>query len=239
MNQNEDANSSRPSQENKDDSRSPIIQPFSKEDAHYAKQATQSAGSPSTRVDLEEPSKLPEVPFFAELGQKSFELFNRGFNSDVIKLDINSKTPFNIDFKAGGFTGINTANTFAYLESNHLFPTYGVLLSGKWNTDKVLLTEISIPNPRNKRLKLSINYAMPQPPLPRYFQIKGEVKTDRLAWNTEAELKAIPMVKLAGVFGLNGYYAGAQAGYFLKVCFSCIDSEQYKAAASSLLSKSF
>ncbi|CAH0387990.1 unnamed protein product [Bemisia tabaci] len=175
-----------------------------------------SQGSEKSSVFSIFSSKEKEIPpFFNQLGKQPYDLFHKGFASDLMKLEFDSKPVTDSDFKACGLCGINGSNIYGFVEGKKTLPYRGVEVAAKMNSDKVMLTEVSIPTLWDKA-KVSLQFTKPPSPLDQNFGIKGEMKTDHIALNGEAELVKMPLVKMSAVFGAGGLYGGAKSGYYFQ-----------------------
>lgn len=64
-------------------------------------------------------------PLFADLGRSGRDLFGKGYNFDVIKLDVKTKTRGGVEFNSGGVSHIDSGKVIGVLETKYKFTEYG------------------------------------------------------------------------------------------------------------------
>ncbi|KAL1464976.1 hypothetical protein WDU94_004574 [Cyamophila willieti] len=164
-------------------------------------------------------------PLYGDLGKHARDLFSKGYNIDVIKIDLKTKTDSGVEFNSGGVAQLESGKIFGTLESKYKAKNYaGLTFSEKWNTDNVLTTEVSSNIVDGARVAANTSFA-PQSG-DKTLKLSGEYKNSLAAVNLESEFKSLnPVVSAAGVLGYNGWLCG----YSLK-----FDSKDAKLKANRL-----
>lgn len=147
-------------------------------------------------------------PLYGDLGKHARDLFSKGYNIDVIKLDLKTKTSSGVEFNSGGVAKLESGKIFGTLESKYKVKSHsGLTFSEKWNTDNVLTTEVSSNIIEGARLAANTSFA-PQTG-DKTLKLSGEYKNSLAAVNVESEFKSLnPLLSCAGVLGYNGWLCG-------------------------------
>uniref|UniRef100_A0A0A9YBY0 Voltage-dependent anion-selective channel n=1 Tax=Lygus hesperus TaxID=30085 RepID=A0A0A9YBY0_LYGHE len=156
-------------------------------------------------------------PFFADLGKNSRDIFNKGYNFGLLKLDIKTRTETGVEFEIGGVQNLETKNVAGSLETKYKFKDFGISFSEKWNTDNVLQLEVAAAD-ICEGVKMSCMSIMTPSSdeekggTDKILRFKNEYKNAIMAVNLESDFKAGgPTLGVSGVFGLGGWLLGAIA----------------------------
>ncbi|OXA60197.1 voltage-dependent anion-selective channel [Folsomia candida] len=82
-------------------------------------------------------------PSYSDLGKSTRDIFSKGYHFGLFKLNCKASTVGGVDISTGGTHSLDEGKVFGDLETKYKFPAYGVTLTEKWNTDNLLVTEIS------------------------------------------------------------------------------------------------
>lgn len=147
-------------------------------------------------------------PTYGDLGKNARDVFGKGYHFGLWKLDVKTKTASGVEFSSGGVSNQETGKVFGSLESKYKLKEYGVTFTEKWNTDNVLVTEVTAQDIM-KGLKLSLDTSFkPQNP-DKSLRAKSEYKNQSVSINCDLDFKGgAPVVNAAAVLGYNGWLAG-------------------------------
>jgi len=153
-------------------------------------------------------------PVYADLGKQSRDVFNKGYHFGVAKLECKTKTSGGVEFTAGVNGNTDTGKVFGNLETKYKIKDYGASLTEKWNTDNLLVTEVSIQDPIVKGLKISFDTNFAPHTGQKSGKLKTEYKHEKAALNCDIDLPAGgPVVHASGVLGYNGWLVGYQTSF--------------------------
>lgn len=120
----------------------------------------------------------------------------------LVKLDLKTKTPAGVEFTVNGTSNNDTGRVAAALETKYLIKEHGLTLKEKWNTDNVLLTELSAEDNMVKGLKLSLNGTFAPQSGKKTASVKSQFKAENIHMNGDVDLDyAGPIFHGAGVLG--------------------------------------
>ena len=95
-------------------------------------------------------------PAYSDLGKNAKDVFNKGYNDGLWKLELKTKTDSGVEFTTSGNSQQETGKVSGGLETKYKVKEYGLTFSEKWNTDNTLASEVSVENQLVKGLKLSL-----------------------------------------------------------------------------------
>jgi len=153
-------------------------------------------------------------PCYADLGKQARDVFNKNYHFGLVKLDLKTKTPAGVEFTVNGTSNNDTGRVAAALETKYLIKEHGITLKEKWNTDNVLLTELSAEDNLVKGLKLSLNGTFAPQSGKKTASIKSQFKAENIHLNGDVDLDyAGPIFHAHGVLGYQGWLAGGQVSF--------------------------
>jgi len=82
-------------------------------------------------------------PTYADLGKASRDVFGKGYHFGIFKLDCKSTTNGGVEINSGGTHTLDEGKVSGSLETKYKVPSYGLTFSEKWNTDNILVTELT------------------------------------------------------------------------------------------------
>jgi voltage-dependent anion channel protein 2 len=146
---------------------------------------------------------------FADLGKASRDLFSKGFNYGLYKVEAKTKTSSGVEFTASGSSNHDTKNFLGNLETKYKWNDYGITFTEKWNTDNQLATEVSVEDQLVKGLKLSFDTQFVPQTGKKSGKIKTEYKHENIHTNLDVDFNFTgPTVFGAAVVGYGGWLAG-------------------------------
>lgn len=154
---------------------------------------------------------MSQPPVFADLGKSARDLFSKGFNYGVYKVEAKTKSASGIEFTVNGSSNHDTKKFVGNLETKYTWSKYGITFNEKWNTDNTLATEVTVEDQLLKGLKLSFDTQFVPQTGKKSGKIKTEYKRDYVRTNLDVDFNfAGPTVFGAVVFGYRGWLAGYQ-----------------------------
>jgi hypothetical protein len=154
---------------------------------------------------------MSQPPVFADLGKSARDLFSKGYNYGVYKVEAKTKTSSGIEFTVNGSSNHDTKKFVGNLETKYKWPEYGITLNEKWNTDNTFGTEVTVEDKLLKGLKLSFDTQFVPQTGKKSGKIKSEYKHDYFRSNLDVDFNfAGPTVFGAVVFGYKGFLGGYQ-----------------------------
>jgi len=153
-------------------------------------------------------------PSYADLGKQARDVFSKGYNFGVWKLDVKTKTDTGVEFSTSGHSNQETGKVFGSLETKYKVPEYGLTFSEKWNTDNTLYTDVTHTDKLLKGLKLTFEGTF----APQSGNKTGKIKTsyghDLVQVNSDVNLDlAGPVINASAVVGYEGWLAGYQTAF--------------------------
>lgn len=161
---------------------------------------------------LKNPKMAP--PTFGDLGKQARDVFGKGYNFGVVKLDCKTKSEAGVEIKSGGTHVLEAGKVNGNLETKLKCADYGVTLTEGWSTDNVLTTEVSMEDKPSKGLKLVLNTKFAPATGKLNGTIKSTYKTDALSVNLDSTLDPSgPLLTGAGVASYRNWLLGGQVGF--------------------------
>lgn len=95
-------------------------------------------------------------PSFSNLGEQVRELFDKGYHFGLWKIDINTKTPYKIDFSTSGYSNQNDGEVFGSFQTRYSMRDYGLTVTQRWSTDNTFVSEVAVQDQLLQGLELSL-----------------------------------------------------------------------------------
>lgn len=150
-------------------------------------------------------------PTYGDLGKQARDVFGKGYNFGVFKLDCKSKSDAGVEISAGGSNVMETGKVLANVETKYKVKEHGLTLTEKWNTDNTLSTELALEDKLTQGLKLVLASTFVPHNGKKSGVLKTTYKADALTLNLDStlNLKAGPIMNGAAV----AYYKNWLLGY--------------------------
>jgi len=149
-------------------------------------------------------------PAYADLGKQAKDVFSKGYNYGVLKLDVKTKTESGVEFNSG-CTSNQDARVFGNLETKYKIKDLGLTFSEKWNTDNVLETAVTVQDQLAKGLKLSADASFAPQSGHKSGNIKAAFVNDFCALDAKVGLLyGGPIITASAVLGYQGFLGGYQ-----------------------------
>lgn len=153
-------------------------------------------------------------PCFADLGKQARDVFSKNYNIGVMKLECKTKTSTGVNFTVSGTSNNDTGRVNASLETKYLFKDYGFTIKEKWNTDNILVTELSLEDQFVKGLKLNLDTTFAPQTGKKCGTFKSAFKNDHVHLNGDVDIDtAAPQFHGAGVISYQNWLAGAKLSH--------------------------
>jgi len=153
-------------------------------------------------------------PQYTDLGKTAKDLFNKGYNYGLVKLDVKTRTQNAIDFNVVGEHNTDIQKSLGTLEAKYKSSLYGLTFTEKWNTDNVLKAEVAVEDQLLKGLKLGLDTTYSPASGKKSAVIKTAYKHDNVQLNNDIDFDfAGPVVNSSLVLGHQGWLAGVQATF--------------------------
>lgn len=155
-------------------------------------------------------------PTYGDLGKQARDVFGKGFNFGLIKLDVKTKTDAGPEFSSSGQFIPDTGKVTGSIETKHKLKEYGATFSSKWSTDSVLASKFAFEDALIKGLKVTMDTT---------YNANSQVKDGKICAELHQELVSLcadvdlnlsgPIVNAAAVIGKTGcsWLAGYQMSY--------------------------
>nr|pir porin - fruit fly (Drosophila melanogaster) [Drosophila melanogaster]prf//2210287A porin [Drosophila melanogaster] len=152
-------------------------------------------------------------PSYSDLGKQARDIFSKGYNFGLWKLDLKTKTSSGIEFNTAGHSNQESGKVFGSLETKYKVKDYGLTLTEKWNTDNTLFTEVAVQDQLLEGLKLSLEATLLLSLETRTASSRSygheNVKADS---DVNIDLKG-PLINASAVLGYQGWLAGYQTAF--------------------------
>lgn len=156
-------------------------------------------------------------PSYSDLGKQARDVFGKGYNFGVWKLDCKTKTDSGVEFSTSGHSNQDSGKVFGSLETKYKVPEYGLTFSEKWNTDNTLSTDVTHTDTLLKGLKLTFEGSFAPQSGNKNGKVKASYGQDLVQVNSDVNLDlAGPVVNASAVVGWEGWLAGYQTAFDTK-----------------------
>jgi len=153
-------------------------------------------------------------PQYTDLGKSAKDLFNKGYNYGLVKLDVKTRTANDIDFNFTGEHNNDVQKSLGTLEAKYKSAAHGLTFVEKWTTDNVLKAELTVEDTLLKGLKLGLDTSFTPATGKKSGVLKTSYKHDKFVFNTDVDLDlAGPVVHNSVVVGHLGWLLGLQSSF--------------------------
>lgn len=157
---------------------------------------------------------IKSPPLFSDLGKKAKDIFEKGYYFGLIKLNCQTKTRADVEFKCGGSSNQESGVVLGSLQTVYNVKKHGLTFSEKWSTDNKLTTEVSVKDQILKGFKLSANFIFSPETGSKSIYLKSIFTNNHIALNLGIDLDSKgPVIQAAGVLGHQGWFLGYQTAF--------------------------
>jgi len=151
-------------------------------------------------------------PSYSDIGKQARDVFGKGYNFGLIKLDVKSKTSSGVELNAGHSTATSGEKVTGSLETKYKIKEQGLSLTEKWSTDNILNTTVDyeklLPG-----LKLTLDTSFQPNSGAASGKVKSEYKHEKFLFNTDLNLATSPVFNLSSSIGQGPYTLGYQTAF--------------------------
>ncbi|EJD76690.1 hypothetical protein LOAG_16447 [Loa loa] len=154
-------------------------------------------------------------PCYIDLGKAARELFTKGYNFGSLRVDTCSRSGENqeVEFSSAAVHTIATGKLAGNFDVKYRIPSYGVVLTEKWNTENLLGTIVEIQDRFARGLKLTLDSWYAPHNGKRSGRVKAEWVNRNVTCNLDVGLDTGPQISFSGVTGLHGWLMGVQSAF--------------------------
>lgn len=152
-------------------------------------------------------------PSFSDIGKQSRDVFGKGYNFGVMKLEVKSKAANGMEYTVGGNSPLETGVVSGNLETKFKCADYGVTLTEKWNTDNTLNSTIDVADKIMPGLKVTLDGTFKPASGGLAGKLKSEYKHDRLMMTCDMGLTASPVVNMTASVGHGPWVLGYNSAF--------------------------
>ncbi|VDK81964.1 unnamed protein product [Litomosoides sigmodontis] len=154
-------------------------------------------------------------PCYADLGKATRELFTKGYNFGSVRFDTCSRSGENqdVEFSSAAVHLVATGKLAGNFDIKYRMPSYGMVLTEKWNTENLLSTIVEIQDRFARGLKLTLDSWYTPNNSKRSGRVRAEWVNKNITFNLDVGLDTGPKVTFAGVTGLYGWLVGIQSSF--------------------------
>lgn len=146
-------------------------------------------------------------PVFGDLGKQSRDVFGKGYNFGVLKLDVKTKTSSGVEFSSGGSSAVDTGKVSGSLETKYKVKDLGLTITEKWTTDNTLNTTLDVQDKLMPGLKLSLDTKFTPSTGAKGGKLTAEYKHDTASATVDVDL-GLSACNASAVVGHKGWLAG-------------------------------
>ncbi|MCP9265588.1 Sparc protein [Dirofilaria immitis] len=136
-------------------------------------------------------------------------------NFGSMRVDACSRSGENheVEFSSAAVHTVATGKLAGNFDVKYRIPSYGVVLTEKWNTENLLGTIIEIQDRFARGLKLTLDSWYAPHNGKRSGRVKAEWANRNITCNLDVGLDTGPQINFSGVTGLHGWLLGAQSAF--------------------------
>jgi len=153
-------------------------------------------------------------PKYGDLGKQANDVFSKGYNFGLIKLEVKTKTNTGVEFTTGGNSNLETGKVAGNLETKYQVKDLGMTLTEKWTTDNSLNTTVDVVDKLVPGLKVSLDTKFAPGTGAKSGSLKTEYKHDAAMVTADMDL-ALSAINASAVVGQKGWLAGYQTCFDL------------------------
>lgn len=153
-------------------------------------------------------------PAYGDLGRASKDLFNKHYHFGLVKLDLKSRTPTGVEFTVNGVSNNDTGHVTSSLETKYNIKSHGVTLKQKWNTNNILIGEVTAEDYLVRGLKLGLSTTFAPQNGKKTGKLTCGYKSLFFNLNSNIDFDYSGAVfNGSGVFGHTGWLAGMEVSF--------------------------
>jgi len=156
-------------------------------------------------------------PTFVDLGKQARDLFGKGYNHGLIKVESTTRGNDNgtVEFKTNAAHNLSNEKLSGNVDIKYKVPQHGLTLTEKFTTEGTLGTVVEVNDQFARGLKVTLDTLYVPNTGKRDATLKTEWTNDAFKVNASLTLVGSPIANLAGVYGYNGILFGINGKYDL------------------------
>ncbi|EIW80882.1 hypothetical protein CONPUDRAFT_82012 [Coniophora puteana RWD-64-598 SS2] len=155
----------------------------------------------------------PVPPSWKDLGKSSNDLLGKDYYFQTTSLEVKTKTPSHVTFKAAGLQDNKSGAVNADLEAKYADFKNGLVFTQGWTTANVLKTQLELDNYLAKGLKLDVNTSLNPEKGNKGALLNFIYKQSGVHTRGALDVFRGPTFTADTVFGRDGFLFGAEAAY--------------------------
>jgi len=153
-------------------------------------------------------------PSYSDLGKLARDIFSKGYNFGLWKLDCKTKTQSGIEFNTAGQSNQESGKVFGSLESKYKLADYGVTLTERWNTDNTLFAEAAVQDKLLEGLKLAVEGSFAPQSGDKGGKLKAAYGQDYVKFDADTNFDLNgPLINASLVLGYEGFLGGYKTAF--------------------------
>jgi len=155
----------------------------------------------------------PVPPSWKDLGKASNDLLSKDYHFHGTTLEVKTKTPNGVTFKAGGFRDSKSNLINGDIEAKYVDFKHGLTITQAWTTSNVLRSQVEIDNQIAKGVKLDLNTSLHPDKGNKTALLNAVYKQSGVHTRAALDIFKGPVFTADTVVGRDGMLLGAEAGY--------------------------
>lgn len=152
-------------------------------------------------------------PSFSDIGKQSRDVFGKGYNFGVMKLEVKAKSSSGVEYTCSGNSPMESGAVSGTLETKYKCSDYGITMTEKWSTDNSLNTTIDVTDKVMPGLKLTLDGNFKPATGGLAGKFKTEYKHERLLCTTDMGLTASPVINMSASVGHGPWALGYSTAF--------------------------
>uniref|UniRef100_A0A3B5MVH8 Non-selective voltage-gated ion channel VDAC3 n=1 Tax=Xiphophorus couchianus TaxID=32473 RepID=A0A3B5MVH8_9TELE len=87
---------------------------------------------------------MDSPPTYTDLGKAAKDIFSKGYGFGAVKIELKTRSDNGVEFHSTGFSNMDTGKATGNLETKYKITDHSLTISQKWNTDNVLVNEVTV-----------------------------------------------------------------------------------------------
>ena len=154
-------------------------------------------------------------PTFGDLGKSAKDLFNKGYNVGLFKIDSTTRAgeKNDVEFKVNTAHNLASGKIAGGLDAKYKIPQYGLTLTEKWNTDNTLGTVLEVNEQFGRGLKITLDSLYQLHAGKRSAKLKADYALPSSRITVDSSLTSAPVLNAAAVFQKDSNLLGASVTF--------------------------
>jgi len=155
----------------------------------------------------------PVPPSWKDLGKASNDLLGKDYHFSGTSLEVKTKTPSGVTFKAAGSSSSKDNHINGDIEAKYSDFKNGLTVTQTWTTTNVLRNQVELENNFAKGLKLDLSTSLHPEKNAKTAVLNAIYKQSGMHTRTSLDIFKGPVFTADTVIGRDGLLIGAEAGY--------------------------